>query len=51
VNGGKPVGGYSTTTGRGTIHGYWECNACGAAFTVPMNEAQQYTCPLCGGAG
>ncbi len=51
VNGGKPVGGYTTTTGRGTIHGYWECNACGAAFAVPLNEAQQYTCPLCGGAG
>ena len=49
VNGGKPEGGYSTTNGRGTYHGYWECNFCGASYYIPISAAQSFVCPSCGG--
>ena len=49
VNGGKPLGGYTTASGRGTIHGYVECNVCGASFVMTHAEAASFVCPICGG--
>lgn len=49
INGGKPLPGYTTTNGRGTIHGFYECNQCGSTFVMPLDEMHYFICPVCGG--